>query len=171
VQFLIDSKAQVDALNAEGWTALHCAVYNGHKDVVKVLIKNKAYVDFPFPNNYSTVLHWAAGYSDLQMVQLLVNCKAEVNARDRNMEKPIDYAKRANAQPIIDYLLANPAPIRSVPPSPLSVPTRSLDASPVSPKKFTIPPSQDSPSHSKSEPTTPTKKKNPKSSNQRFSNY
>jgi len=149
VQFLIDNKAQVDALNAEGWTALHCAVYNGHKDVVKVLIKNKAFIDFPFPNNYSTCLHWASGYSDLQMVQLL------------NMEKPIDYAKRSSAQPIIDYLLSNPAPIRSVPNSP-GPSTRTLE-SPVSPKKFTIPDSikesSPNPNHSKSEPNTPTQKK------------
>jgi len=166
VQFLIDNKAQVDALNAEGWTALHCAVYNGHKDVVKVLIKNKAFIDFPFPNNFSTCLHWASGYSDLQMVQLLVNCRAEVNARDKNMEKPIDYAKRSSAQPIIDYLLSNPAPIRSVPNSP-GPSTRTLE-SPVSPKKFTIPDSikesSPNPNHSKSEPNTPTQKKRQTSS-------
>ncbi|KAA1467138.1 ankyrin, partial [Dentipellis sp. KUC8613] len=38
VRYLLDEKAEVDKIDASGWTALHIAVSAGHEDVVKELV-------------------------------------------------------------------------------------------------------------------------------------
>jgi ankyrin repeat protein len=45
VQLLIDNRANVDAKDKGGWTALYLAAKNRHKAVVHLLVKKGANVD------------------------------------------------------------------------------------------------------------------------------
>src|SRR5271157_708089 len=64
----------------DGVTPSHLAAWYGHKDVVALLLANKAEVDVK-ANNGATLLHYAGGgYVDIE--ELLLANKAAVNAKD-----------------------------------------------------------------------------------------
>ena len=54
------------------------AVQKGQLDVAKLLIKNKAKIDFKSEKGY-TALHYACGYGEIQMVQLLLYHGSDVD--------------------------------------------------------------------------------------------
>jgi len=59
VELLLNNKAEVNAKNDRGMTALHWAAHDGNKDVAKLLVDNKA--DVNATNNIGeTPLHIAA---------------------------------------------------------------------------------------------------------------
>ena len=79
-------------LEADGAYSLHLAVLRNNEEIVKVLLDNGATVDIRSKSETSaTPLHWAAYYCLGDMVSLLIEYGASVNAVDANNATAIDY--------------------------------------------------------------------------------
>jgi ankyrin repeat protein len=72
-------------------TPLVAALAGGHSQTAKYLYDNGAHLNIP--DNYRrTPLHCAAWYGDLEMVQVLLDYKADINARSKGNWTPLHYA-------------------------------------------------------------------------------
>ena len=78
---LLEHKADVDAKDKYGETALHWAAKEGHEAVVRLLVEAKADVNAK-NNDRETALHRAAKNGHEAVVKLLVEAKADVNVKD-----------------------------------------------------------------------------------------
>eukprot|EP01088_Endostelium_zonatum_P016532 TRINITY_DN450_c0_g1_i1.p1 TRINITY_DN450_c0_g1~~TRINITY_DN450_c0_g1_i1.p1 ORF type:complete len:463 (-),score=111.91 TRINITY_DN450_c0_g1_i1:43-1431(-) len=88
---LIKNKADLEIRGQKGWTALHNAASGGEKgylEVAEALLAAGASVD-ALSETMLTPLHEAAGKSLVEIVQLLVNRGANVNARDKFNNTPL----------------------------------------------------------------------------------
>ena len=87
VALLLDKGADVAATNEYGWTALHWAAQEGHKDVVALLLDKGA--DVAATDEYGwTALHWAAQGGHKDVVALLLDKGADVAATDKMDGRP-----------------------------------------------------------------------------------
>lgn len=96
----------------DGFTPLHLAAANGHKEIVEFLLTTKADVNSR-DNAGSTPLHQvsAAGGQHNDIVELLLKHGAEVDAADRQGLTPLHYATLADNQDAVKSPLdhgANP---------------------------------------------------------------
>lgn len=66
-------------LDGNGWTPLHYAAFNGHTEVAKFLLDNRANIDARAPNG-ATALMLAARGGHLDLARLLIQRVADVNA-------------------------------------------------------------------------------------------
>ncbi len=78
VKEFLDAGINSNAKNKDGYTALIYATSNGYKDIVKLLLA-KADIN---ANNYGTALHRAAVARHKDIVEMLLNKGANVNAQD-----------------------------------------------------------------------------------------
>jgi len=88
---LIEAGANLEIKGQKGWTALHNAASGGdkgYKEVAEALIKHNASVD-ALSETLLTPLHEAAGKSLVDLVRLLVDAGADVNARDKFSNTPL----------------------------------------------------------------------------------
>jgi len=88
---LIEAGANLEIKGQKGWTALHNAASGGdkgYKEVAEGLIKHHASVD-ALSETLLTPLHEAAGKSLVDLVRLLVDAGADVNARDKFSNTPL----------------------------------------------------------------------------------
>ncbi len=82
VKFLIDSGADIDAVDKKGNTALHLAVIFDQVDTLKTLLESKA--DPNLQNIHGdTPLHIAILKNNKESVRVLINEKANVNIRNK----------------------------------------------------------------------------------------
>src|ERR1700691_1652737 len=80
VRVLLDAKADLNAKNSDGATALIVASQDGHADVVRVLLDAKA--DVNAKDNYGgTALMLASQSGHADVVRVLLAAKADVNAK------------------------------------------------------------------------------------------
>jgi ankyrin repeat protein len=95
-----------------GYTPLHWAVFNGHKDIAELLLANKA--DVNAKTKYDTTpLILAAGRGDKDAVELLLANKADVNAKDSAGLTPLILASMNGRANVLDLLLANKADVNA----------------------------------------------------------
>ncbi len=94
-------KTLLHAQDTDGSTALHCAAWKGHREVVAFLIEMGADVHAHNRNDHwgTTPLHAAAHANQSAIVQLLINAGADVNAKDMNGTTPLHHTTfhKANA--------------------------------------------------------------------------
>jgi hypothetical protein len=83
------------ARDSDGSTALHCATWKGHQDVVKLLINAGADVNIHNNNEHwgTTPLHAAAHANQAAIAQILLDHGADVNARDKEGRTPLEHTK------------------------------------------------------------------------------
>ena len=100
----------VNSKNQYGDTPLHWAAGEGHKDIVALLLADKADVNATGIYGY-TPLHWAAqlGYTDV--AELLLAHGANVNARDGNRDTPLFEAAEYGNTDVAELLLAHGAEV------------------------------------------------------------
>lgn len=91
-----------------GWTPLHWAAAKGHKDVVELLLANKADADATESFGW-TPLHWAANNGRRDVVELLLASKANVNSNNNNGGTPLHWAETKGHRDVVDLLLAKGA--------------------------------------------------------------
>ncbi|MDP8255127.1 MAG: ankyrin repeat domain-containing protein [Candidatus Alcyoniella australis] len=94
VQSLIDSGTNLDRISRDDQAdaALHRAVGAGHLEIARELIAAGADVNVRTGAFGWTPLHIAAAKGNDEMVGLLLDSGAEVNATDENQHTPLDYA-------------------------------------------------------------------------------
>ncbi|XP_046558772.1 E3 ubiquitin-protein ligase MIB2-like isoform X1 [Haliotis rubra] len=89
-KIILKNRQVINAAKEDGWTALHLAAYNGHADVISVLIKYKA--DLRAKNALQkSALHLACENAYFDPVKTLVDNGAEVNAQDKDGDTPSPY--------------------------------------------------------------------------------
>ena len=83
--------ALLNARDRDGSTALHCATWKGHREVVAFLLAAGASVNAHNENDHwgTTPLHAAAHANHTAVAQLLLDAGADVNARDINGQTPL----------------------------------------------------------------------------------
>lgn len=96
---LQSDKSLLHARDSDGSTALHCAAWKGHRDVVAFLLAAGANVHAHNNNNHwgTTPLHAAAHANHTAIVQLLIDAGADVNAKDMNDKTPLYHTTFHNA--------------------------------------------------------------------------
>jgi len=104
---LLESKDFEDNL-----TPLHCAVANGHKEVVQLLLTHKANVNVKAKGGV-TPLHLAAILEDKDVAEMLLANKADVNAQDDNGLTPLHAAATGGRKAVAEVLLANKANVNA----------------------------------------------------------
>jgi len=90
-ELLAESPALIDARDSDDSTALHCACWKGHLEVVQVLIAAGALVNVHNKNDHwgTTPLHAAAHANEAKIAEALIDAGADVNAVDANGNTPL----------------------------------------------------------------------------------
>lgn len=92
VKFLIERGAAIQARNDRGFTALHAAAYRGHPPVAELLIANGINVNDAENRFKATPLHLAAEDNRKDVVELLLDKGAELEAKEGNGYTPLTKA-------------------------------------------------------------------------------
>jgi ankyrin repeat protein len=104
VLHLLEYKADVDAKDGNGETALYWATRNGHEAVVGLLVRAKADVNVKYRCG-RTALHLAAEKGREAVVRLLVEAKADVNVKDGNSETALHIAAEKGHEAVVRLLV------------------------------------------------------------------
>ena len=91
LQALRLTRAEIDARNHKGYSALMLAAYHGRVEVVRYLLNRGADANTA-DNGGSTVLMGAAFKGDLEVARLLVQAGADICARNANGRTATDFA-------------------------------------------------------------------------------
>ncbi|XP_008217571.3 uncharacterized protein LOC103318097 [Nasonia vitripennis] len=108
VELLLSHGADIDAVSSDGSTALHEAITNDHRDVFEVLLTHKARIDIKTKCDKLTPLSIACKSNKKDMVEMLINRGADVNA-DGGF--PLFYAVSNSNVDVINILLNKKANI------------------------------------------------------------
>ena len=112
-QVLIDNKADPNALDVYGQSPLHCACFEGHAGVAAVLIKARAQVDMTTSAEKLTALLWACVNGHEDCVRLLLDAKANPNARKDNGRTPLHVASVFGSAACVKPLLEAKADVNA----------------------------------------------------------
>ena len=108
---LKSDKSLLGAQDTDGSTALHCAVWKGHREVVAFLIQAGADIHAHNNNDHwgTTALHAAAHANQTAIVQMLIEAGADVNAKDMNGKTPLHHTTFHKATAVAKLLLQHGA--------------------------------------------------------------
>ena len=118
-----DTEYDLSVTFDEGTTALMIASYYGYADLVNALIKNNADVNLKNQRNYTALLYatdiWARqgigiDDSNFNIVELLVNAKADVNAVNNYGWSPLFFAADNSNSDVVTFLVDNGANINLI---------------------------------------------------------
>ncbi|XP_071319653.1 caskin-2-like isoform X2 [Trachinotus anak] len=88
VAALLEGEGGHDSLDSPSTTPLHLAARNGHKDIIKLLLK--AGIDINRATKAGTSLHEAALYGKTEVVRLLLDAGINVNMRNTYNQTALD---------------------------------------------------------------------------------
>uniref|UniRef100_A0A3Q2D0N6 Uncharacterized protein n=1 Tax=Cyprinodon variegatus TaxID=28743 RepID=A0A3Q2D0N6_CYPVA len=88
VSALLEGERGDDSLDSPSTTPLHLAARNGHKDIIKLLLK--AGIDINRATKAGTALHEAALYGKTEVVRLLLDAGINVNIRNTYNQTALD---------------------------------------------------------------------------------
>jgi len=105
VKTLLDKNPElIRSSDENGKTALHYAARFGKKDIVELLLANKADINAKNKDG-RTPLHQAAERSDGNLIELLLAHKAEINARDIHGITPLMLAAAEGSWGVLEVLV------------------------------------------------------------------
>lgn len=115
VKMAIENGADVNKLNSSySRTPLELAVWRGNIDIAKQLIIHGAKIhkgDFGSRTDNETYLMLATRNGKFDMIQLLVECGENVNARNKRGYTALHYAISLGRYDVVDYLINNNAEV------------------------------------------------------------
>ena len=93
--------------DSDGSTALHCATWKGHLDIVAFLLDAGADVHAHNSNEHwgTTPLHAAAHANQAGIAELLIDAGADVNAKDLNGRSPLHHTTLHKAKAVAKVLV------------------------------------------------------------------
>ena len=97
-------------LGGGGWTPLHSAARQGHKEIVELLIANGTDVNSRDSTSKSS-LHDAALEGHKEIVELLIIKGADLNAKSRYYGTPLHVAAGIGHKEIVELLITNGADV------------------------------------------------------------
>jgi len=106
----------VSSKGSIGWTPLHLAAVNGHKDVVEFLIAKGADMNARITvgmNTGCTPLHKAASAGQKDIVEILIANGADVNAVANDGETPLHEAATWGHKDVVELLVVKGADLKS----------------------------------------------------------
>ena len=112
VATLVEAKADVNATDETGLTALMGAAYMGHAHVVSYLIQNGATVDQKDEEGY-TALTFAANGGQVVCCSQLLNAGADLNTEDNHRSIPIMFASQHGFDDVVKLLMFHGADPRT----------------------------------------------------------
>ena len=96
--------------DADGWSPLHLAAHYGHADVVSLLLHNNAPVDLRSANQMAnTALHAALAGRRADVVPILLDAGADVNARQHGGWTALHAAAANGDRALVELLLSRGA--------------------------------------------------------------
>ncbi|KXH68953.1 hypothetical protein CSAL01_09196 [Colletotrichum salicis] len=109
VEMLLRHDAQIDAQTRKGQTPLYLSILQDHPIVAEFLVKKGANLQILNTNKRWTALHLAALIGSLDIVEMLINHGADVNAQDRQVYTALYFALQEGHGGIADCLKTNRA--------------------------------------------------------------
>jgi serine/threonine-protein phosphatase 6 regulatory ankyrin repeat subunit B len=104
---LVEKNIALEEKNLKGYSALHCAVINKNKEIVRLLLQVGA--NPQTTSNNMAPLHQAALFPSTEIAQLLIDAKASPNQPGPHKNNPIHLAAAYNNTPFIELLIQNGA--------------------------------------------------------------
>ncbi|RGP76883.1 ankyrin repeat [Fusarium longipes] len=114
VQELIDHGADVNLPDRDDWTCLSLAAGLFIPDILHLLLRNGADVNYQSGQFGRTALHWAASSEDIQAAQILITKGCDVDARTTDGSCPLHLAAGIGNVEVIQVLLDANASIHIV---------------------------------------------------------
>lgn len=96
IPILLNHGAEINAINKDGMTSLHSAVYHGNENAVELLIQHGADVNTHENNLGFTPLHEAVNKKIIRIVRMLVANGANNNALDKKGKSPFAYTQKSD---------------------------------------------------------------------------
>ena len=103
-QCLLKHGAHINVKDSDGKTALHCAAYGGHSDMMTELLDWKADVNVS-DKFRKTALHFAAERGHLNGVKTCLKYGADVNMKDEDNKTPLHIAASGGHSDVMKELL------------------------------------------------------------------
>ncbi|GAB1393381.1 ankyrin repeat domain-containing protein [Rhodocyclaceae bacterium] len=100
VRLMVERKID---LNHDGWNPLHYAAFEGHADIISILLASGADINLKAPNAY-TALMLAAKRGHLEAVRTLVGANADLSVADPEEGTALDMAQKANHTEVAAFL-------------------------------------------------------------------
>jgi ankyrin repeat protein len=104
IQELLASGVDINALGAIRRPALTLASYNGHMDIVKLLVEKGADIDMVSGNGEDTALIMAVKLKEAEIATYLVESGANVNIEDAEGKTALNYAQETGQAGIVSLL-------------------------------------------------------------------
>ena len=104
-----DVDMEIDIGTHAGYRAVDLAMIESHLDVVNLLLDQKAEVDAMMGPSGRRATHRAAQRGFVDILQRLVQKRADVNARDKNKQTPLFYAVGGGHYAAAEFLLQHGA--------------------------------------------------------------
>jgi ankyrin repeat protein len=110
METLADCRSTVNSYSADGFTPLHFACYFGSAEAARFLLENGAAVDAVATNPMRLMpLHSAASARNIDVVRLLLEHRAPVNARQHGGWVPLHAAAQNGDRAMAELLLGHDA--------------------------------------------------------------
>ncbi|SCO16926.1 related to ankyrin [Fusarium fujikuroi] len=106
IQLLLQSGADVNAIDELGHTPLYMASYYGFTDTVEILIKNGAYIDIKSASG-ETPLHCGSRQGHFAATQLLLQNGADMGSKDNCGRTPLHHACRSGNLEVFKLIIGS----------------------------------------------------------------
>ena len=112
VKSALDNGANVNAKDADGWTALHQSALYGPKEVVELLIAKGADINAKERDRWAP-LDQAAYNGHIEIAELLISKGADVNTKNNMEMSPLHHASIKGHKEIVQLLISRGADVNA----------------------------------------------------------